>query len=189
MKEESKDKFGDDRRYRKVKSTKNFGTNVGEREDRKEHIKKCVLCSKQHDLNECEEFGKKTLPERKDLIREKGLCFGCLKPGHISSKCNDKLSCKTCEKEYPSVLHDREWKPKSKKRQTKENNENKETQNIGKDGQDRVNSRLTACSITEAGDIPVNMGIVAVWLYHKSRTEKKIKVYAHAWHFCSKKRK
>ena len=176
LKEENKDKSGDDGRYRKGKSTRNFGTNVGE--DRKGHIKKCVLCSKQHDLNECEEFGKKTLPERKDLIREKGLCFGCLKPGHISSKCNDKLTCKTCEKKHPSVLHDPEWKSKSKKRQTKENNENKEIQNAGKDGRDRVNSRLTACSITEAGDIPVNMGIVPVWLYHKSRPEKKIKVYA-----------
>ena len=129
------------------------------------------MCSKPHDLNECEEFGKKTLPERKDLIREKGLCFGCLKPGHISSKCNDQLVCKTCEKKNPSVLHDPDWKSKSKKRQTT----SKEKE---KNDQERVNSGLTACSITDAGDVPVNMSIMSIWLYHKSEPEKRIKVYA-----------
>ena len=100
LNEESKDKSGDGGRYRKGKArkgTRNSGTEDREKEENRGRVKNCTLCSKPHDLNECEEFGKKTLPERKDLIREKGLCFGCLKPGHISSKCN-KLVCKTCEK-------------------------------------------------------------------------------------------
>ena len=171
LKEESKDKSSDSRRYQRSKSTRSFGTEAREKEEHKGRIKKCTLCSKPHDLDECEEFGKKTLPERKDLIRERGLCFGCLKPGHISSKCNDKLVCKTCEKKHPSVLHDPDWKSKSKKHQTtsKENEKNE---------QERVNSGLTACSITDAGDVPVNMGIMPIWLYHKSEPEKRIKVYA-----------
>ena len=172
LNEESKDKFGDGGRYRKGKGTRNFGTEAREKEENKGRVKNCTLCSRPHDLNECEEFGKKTLPERKDLIREKGLCFGCLKPGHISSKCNDKLVCKTCEKKHPSALHDPFWKPRSKKRQTTSK------ENVEKNDQDRVNSGLTACSITEAGDVPVNMGIVPVWLFHKSEPEKRIKVYA-----------
>jgi hypothetical protein len=98
-----------------------------------------------------------------------------LKPGHISSKCNDKLVCKTCEKKHPSALHDPFWKPSSKKRQTAQTTSK---ENVEKNDQDRVNSGLTACSITEAGDVPVNMGIVPVWLYHKSEPEKRIKVYA-----------
>ena len=95
-----------------------------------------------------------------------------MKPGHISRKCNDKLVCKTCEKKHPSALHDPFWKPKSKKRQTTSKD------NVEKNDQERVNSGLTAYSITEAGDVPVNMGIVSVWLYHKSEPEKRIKVYA-----------
>ena len=179
LKEESKDRPGDGGRYRRVKSTRNFGMEVKEREEHKGRIKNCGLCSKLHNLNECEEFGKRTLSQRKDLIREKGLCFGCLKPGHISSKCTDKLTCKTCEKKHPSVLHDPEWRVKSKKpRQTKENNENKETLNVEMNSQERITSGLTACSITEAGDVPVSMGIVPVWLYHKSEPEKRIRVYA-----------
>ncbi|CAB4017126.1 hypothetical protein AWC38_SpisGene15343 [Paramuricea clavata] len=127
---------------------------------------------KPHDLNECEEIGKKTLPQRKDLIREKGLCFGCLKPGHISSKCNDKLVCKTCEKKHPSALHDPFWKPKSNKLQTTPK------ENVEKNEQEKINSGLTACSIIGAVDVPVNMGIVPVWLHYKSEPKKRIKVYA-----------
>ena len=81
----SKDKLSDSGRYLRGKGTRTFGTEAEEREEHKERNKKCTLCSKPHDLNECEEFGKKTLPERKDLIRKRRLCFGCLKPGHISS--------------------------------------------------------------------------------------------------------
>ena len=171
-KEEGKDKSSDGGRYLRGKGTRTFGTEAKEREEYKERIKKCTLCSKPHDLNECEEFGKKTLPERKDLIRKRGLCFGCLKPGHISSKCKDKLVCNTCEKKHPSTLHDPDWKPKSKKHQATSK------ENIEGNDQGRVNTGLTACSITEAGDVPVNMGIVPIWLYHKSEPEKRIKVYA-----------
>ncbi|XP_028406789.1 uncharacterized protein LOC114529231 [Dendronephthya gigantea] len=176
-KEESKDKFGDTGRYRRDKGTRNFGTVVkGDNKD-KERTKSCILCLKPHNLNECEEFRKKTLLERKGFIREKGLCFGCLKQGHISSKCNDKLTCKTCEKKHPSVLHDPDWKSKSKRRQTDSREDNK-TQELGKNDQERINSGLTVCSITEAGDVPVSMGVVPVWLFHKSKPENKVKVYA-----------
>ena len=155
---EGKGKSSDGGRYLRGKGTRTFGTEAKEREENKERIKKCTLCSKPHDLNECEEFGKKTLPERKDLIRKRGLCFGCLKPGHISSKCKDKLVCNTCEKKHPSSLHDPDWKPKSKKHQATSK------ENVEGNDQERINTRLTACSITEAGDVPVNMGIVPIWL-------------------------
>ena len=43
----------------------------------------------------------------------------------------------------------------------------------------RVSSNRTAiCNITEAGDVPINMGISPVYLFHKSDPAKKIKVYA-----------
>ena len=42
----------------------------------------------------------------------------------------------------------------------------------------RVISNHTAiCNITEAGDVPINMGILLVWLFHKSNPAKKIRVY------------
>ena len=36
-----------------------------------------TLCSKAHHLDECAELLKKPLEDRRDFIKEKGLCFGC----------------------------------------------------------------------------------------------------------------
>ena len=42
-----------------------------------------------------------------------------------------------------------------------------------------VSSNRTAiCNVTEAGDVPINMGILPVHLFHKSDPAKKVKVYA-----------
>ena len=42
----------------------------------------------------------------------------------------------------------------------------------------RVSSNCTAiCNIAEAGDVPINMGILPVYLFHESDPVKKIKVY------------
>ena len=43
----------------------------------------------------------------------------------------------------------------------------------------RVSSNHTAiCNMTEVGDVPINMGILPVWLFHKSNPAKNIRVYA-----------
>ena len=89
-----------------------------------------------------------------------------MKPGHISSKCKDKLVCNTCGKKHPSTLHDPDWKPKSKKHQATSK------ENVEGNDQERVNTGLTACSITEAGDVPQRLAIP------QSEPEKRIKVYA-----------
>ncbi|XP_068756248.1 uncharacterized protein [Montipora capricornis] len=43
----------------------------------------------------------------------------------------------------------------------------------------RVSSNRSAiCNVTDAGDVPINMGILPVYLFHKSDPAKKVKVYA-----------
>ena len=43
----------------------------------------------------------------------------------------------------------------------------------------RVSCNHTAiCNITESGDVLINMGILLVWLFHKSNPAKKIRAYA-----------
>lgn len=50
----------------------------------------------------------------------------------------------------------------------------KENKNTGEEdlgirdvGNQVNNSRATICDITEAGDAPINMGIIPIWLSHK----------------------
>ncbi|XP_056022166.1 uncharacterized protein LOC125649571 [Ostrea edulis] len=43
--------------------------------------------------------------DRYTFLKSKGLCFGCLRSGHLKSNCQRKLSCVHCKKLHPSVLH------------------------------------------------------------------------------------
>ena len=41
-----------------------------------------------------------------------------------------------------------------------------------------VNVCTAICNVTDPGDVPVAMGIIPVWLYHKDNPNNKICVYA-----------
>ena len=129
----------------------------------------CPLCNKPHNLNECEQFLKKTLIERREFVVEKKLCFGCFSDQHIAKNCKERQTCKTCNKPHPTSLHNTDWTPKPNNVSIKD--QSGETP--------RVSSNRTAvCNITEAGDVPINMGILPVLLFHKNDPAKKIIVYA-----------
>ena len=135
----------------------------------------CTLCSKAHHLDECAEFLKKPLGERRDFIKEKGLCFGCYSSEHIAKLCRSRRSCKTCNKKHPTSLHDYNWKPEEVNPEGR-NAQHKESE-TGKEDQ-VINACTTVCNVTEAGDVPITMGIVPVWLYHKDNPNNRICVYA-----------
>ena len=50
-------------------------------------------------------FQNKQNDEKVDLLKSKGVCFGCLQYGHISKSCQKRLSCKVSEQKHPTVLH------------------------------------------------------------------------------------
>ena len=80
----------------------------------------CLFCKRQnHTLNECRGFMRKQLTERKDYIKKEGLCFACLKRGHMSKQCTNRSDCKKCQKRHPTSLHDDErgeWKKQEDKK-------------------------------------------------------------------------
>ncbi len=65
----------------------------------------CIFCKGSHELDSCEGFCKKDIHERKEYTKSKGLCFGCLKQGHLSKHCKNRKTCKTCGKSHPTSLH------------------------------------------------------------------------------------
>ena len=115
----------------------------------------CTLCSKAHHLDECAKFLKKPLEDRRDFIKEMGLCFGFYSPEHVAKLCRSKRSCKTCNKRHPKSLHDYSWRPERKNAQHKESEMGKEDQ--------AINACTTVCNVTEADDFPITMGIVPIW--------------------------
>lgn len=53
----------------------------------------------------CSQFKLKTQKDKIHFIKEHGICFGCLKRGHISKDCRSRLDCSVCQQKHPSVLH------------------------------------------------------------------------------------
>ena len=69
--------------------------------------KGCLACGFGHQLAKCRNFAKKTNEEKVALIRAKGVCFLCLKQGHMSNICPDdgQISCEVCQGRHNSLMH------------------------------------------------------------------------------------
>jgi len=70
---------------------------------------KCSLCAESHRLADCKKFNDKNAADRVAHVREKRLCFGCLRAGHISKRCFTKVACKVpgCSSKHHTMLHER----------------------------------------------------------------------------------
>ena len=80
-------------------------TNVPDSETK--FIKKisCIFCKEAHKLDLCEKFLKIPLVRKREIIVTNWLCWGCLRWGHINSKCCRKRVCRTCNGLHPTALH------------------------------------------------------------------------------------
>ena len=58
-----------------------------------------------HYLQACENITKLSLKDRYMFLKTKGLCFGCLKNGHMKTLYRNKLKCSHCQGYHPSILH------------------------------------------------------------------------------------
>ncbi|XP_053739916.1 uncharacterized protein LOC128769885 isoform X2 [Synchiropus splendidus] len=67
----------------------------------------CMFClSISHRLHRCPNFRRTSLDERQEFVKDKRLCFGCLKPGHSAKECHHKHICDNCKGRHPTQLHD-----------------------------------------------------------------------------------
>ena len=66
----------------------------------------CPCCGRSnHSLDDCSIFKGKTYEERREFILSNGLCFGCLRRGHLSKQCISRLTCEICRKKHPTLIH------------------------------------------------------------------------------------
>ena len=65
----------------------------------------CRLCNGKHRIIDCLQFTSLSVPERKNVIIKNKLCLNCLRPGHESSKCPSKFSCKKCARRHHTIIH------------------------------------------------------------------------------------
>ena len=150
----------------------------------------CVLCEKNHSLEKCSTFKGKSLDERRNFIISKGLCFGCLKSGHLSVSCQSRLTCEECGKLHPTPMH--MDKPKrspveSSQRESElnrtrvagRNSGNLETSSSAKiNAIESADDNASVCGSAVRSDGVTTSMIVPVILHHKDNSEVKVKTYA-----------
>ncbi|XP_061175604.1 uncharacterized protein LOC133184531 [Saccostrea echinata] len=70
-------------------------------------VLKCEFCGGAgHVLIDCYRFQRISIQERYNFMKNKGLCYGCLKKGHVTKKCRNRLKCISCGRQHPTILHD-----------------------------------------------------------------------------------
>ncbi len=67
---------------------------------------KCRVCQMDHLTHKCELLLSQSKQQRRDEVKQKGLCFNCLRPNHRASNCQNSNTCKKCNKKHHTILHD-----------------------------------------------------------------------------------
>ena len=67
---------------------------------------KCNICAQQHFTYTCPTLvSNNNIDEKRELVKNKNLCFNCLRPGHCARNCLSKNTCKHCRRKHHSELH------------------------------------------------------------------------------------
>ena len=107
---EDRGRNGTSTRHRKPPEVGAFATGVREGNESSRgriepKINTCLLCKSEHELDNCPRFARLPLPERRQFVQSRALCWGCLKWGHVSKECRGRKLCKTCNNRHPTSLH------------------------------------------------------------------------------------
>ena len=150
----------------------------------KQQTNLCPLCSGSHQPDKCGELRKGSVDERMEIIRFKGLCFGCLKKGHQSKNCRARLTCEKCGKQHPTSLHIPNDKEQNKSQHSTSQSTSPDSahshQASSEVVDENMNSKPTAsvCSAVDWYGVVTNSLIIPVFVHHKDNPEVKIMIYA-----------
>ncbi|XP_065085937.1 uncharacterized protein LOC135707944 [Ochlerotatus camptorhynchus] len=66
---------------------------------------KCDFCGKGHPNFACPDLKAITVQERLAKVRERNVCFNCLRRGHRGKDCTSEKTCNKCKRCHHSLLH------------------------------------------------------------------------------------
>ncbi|XP_032411399.1 uncharacterized protein LOC116714770 isoform X2 [Xiphophorus hellerii] len=137
----------------------------------------CLFCKRNgHPLDKCFKFKETPLQDRIKFAQAERLCFGCLKRGHHSKKCDKRSTCEKCQKRHPTCLHDDTFIERKKvipavteKSQDKDEADAKE----GDKPTVAISNR-----VTQATSSTLTSSILPVWVSSKNDPDREVLVYA-----------
>jgi len=65
----------------------------------------CINCAGSYNLATCEDFLSKSIAQRNALVKNKQVCFKCLRPGHFTLTCLSRSRCIHCNRNHHSLMH------------------------------------------------------------------------------------
>src|SRR6185369_7069435 len=68
-------------------------------------VPSCITCKQNHLLFQCKSFGELSVEARRNLVKDKQLCFNCLRSGHRISACKSTQTCRKCGQRHNTLLH------------------------------------------------------------------------------------
>ncbi|XP_072173968.1 uncharacterized protein [Diadema setosum] len=139
--------------------------------------KSCIFCERQnHGLEECREFSRKPVEQKREFVKNEGLCYGCLSKGHMSKQCPKRSECKICSKRHPTCMHDDTFKQSTAEGE-RENKEKQETQSTK--AKETPKEKEANCHKAISGtDASLTSMVLPVYLSSLDSPEKEILVYA-----------
>ncbi|XP_061767092.1 uncharacterized protein LOC133559382 isoform X1 [Nerophis ophidion] len=137
----------------------------------------CLFCKRNgHTLDKCFKFMEKMVQDRVKFAQTEKLCFGCLKTGHHSKKCDKRSTCDKCQRRHSTCLH---YKFMERKRATAAKSED--------NFQDKVDTKVTkeedkstaiSNRVIQDTSNTLTSSILPVWVSSTNHPEKEVLVYA-----------
>ncbi|XP_075924090.1 uncharacterized protein LOC142925100 [Petromyzon marinus] len=140
--------------------------------------KQCPLHDKPHSLQKCREFRRKPLEERKNILKEFGVCLKCCaSTNHLARNCKADMKCEECGSDkHATVLHTFYYKPSGTK------TSDPEAEHGGEQGE---TAALTSSITTKCTEVCGEgfkgrscSKICLVRVYPKGHPERAVRMYA-----------
>ncbi|XP_061906861.1 uncharacterized protein LOC133652293 [Entelurus aequoreus] len=138
----------------------------------------CLLCKRNgHTLDKCFKFMEKMVQDRIKFAQTEKLCFGCLKTGHHSKKCDKRSTCEKCQRRHLTCLHDDKFM--ERKQATPANSEDNSQDKVDtKVTKDEDKSTAISNRVTQDISSTLTSSILPVWVSSTNHPEKEVLVYA-----------
>ncbi|XP_062714046.1 uncharacterized protein LOC134290850 [Aedes albopictus] len=65
----------------------------------------CEFCAGDHLAFKCSTFNGLSAEDRLKMVRDKQVCFNCLRRGHRSGECKSSKTCSKCKRKHHTLLH------------------------------------------------------------------------------------